>query len=141
MRHILTFKTSFPESFPSPEYHEPRGYSICEYLHTELARAGFNVEAVDNYDDIAWSADCVINDKRVFFFVGYLGTKVTDWQLIVCSGVGLIGRLLGRKDQDERIKLAQTIHAILSADERFSELKWFSRYTDSPNDPWSAQPT
>jgi hypothetical protein len=138
MRHILTFKTSFPES---SKYEHPRGYSICKFLQMELAQAGFSIKPPDNYDDIAWSADCIINDKRVFFFVGYLGTKVTDWQLIVCSGIGLIGRLLGRKDQDERIKLAQAIHAILSIDERFSELKWFSRYTDTPNDSWSAQPT
>jgi hypothetical protein len=138
MRHILTFKTSFPES---SEYEHPRGYSICKFLQMELAQAGFSIQPPENYDDIAWSADCIINDKRVFFFVGYLGTKVTDWQLIVCSGIGLIGRLLGRKDQDERIKLARAIHAILSTDERFSELKWFSRYTDTPKDSWSPQPT
>ena len=137
MRHILTFKTSFPES---SEYEHPRGYSICEFLQTELARAGFNVEPLKNYRDIAWSVDCVVNHKRTFFFVGYLGTKVTDWQLIVCSNIGLIGWLRGRTDEQERIELARAIHNILSKDARFSELKWFSRYTDSPKDSWYPDP-
>lgn len=138
MRQILTFKTSFAES---SEYKHPRGYSICKYLQVELAQAGFKAEPVENYRDIAWSVDCVINNRRVFFFVGYLGTKVTDWQLIVCSAIGLIGRLLGREDEDERIKLARAIHVVLSNDARFSELKWFSRYTESPKDSLYSQPT
>ncbi len=137
MRHILTFKTSFPES---TEYTHPTGYSICKFIETELAQSGFNVQPLENYRDIAWSVDCDINSKRIFFFVGYLGTKVTDWQLIVCSDIGFIGWLLGHKDEDERIKLARAIHEILSKDERFVELKWFSRYTDSPKDVWTPEP-
>ncbi len=137
MRHILTFKTSFQES---SEYEHPRGYSICEFLHKKLTQAGFSVEPLDNYRDIAWAVDCIINKKRVFFFVGYLGTKVTDWQLIVCSSFGLIGRLTGHKDEDERIILAIEIHDILSNDDRFSDLKWFSRYTDSTRDIYYPEP-
>jgi len=137
MRYILTFKTSFQES---TDYDYPRGYSICKFLETELARAGFNVHPLDNYCDIAWSVDCDINSKRVFFFVGYLGTKVTDWQLIICSNIRLIGWILGRKDEDERLKLAKAIHAILSRDGRFSDIKWFSRYTDNPKDIWTPEP-
>ena len=140
MRHILTFKTSFPESAPSSEYEEPKGYTVCQFLQTELAQVGFKVEPLDIYRDCAWSVDCIVNDKRVFFFVGFLGTKVTDWQLIVCSDIGFIGRLLGHKDEDERIKLARAIHGILSKDERFVELKWFSRYTDRPKDIWYSEP-
>ena len=137
MRHILTFKTSFPES---TEYAHPKGYSICKFLETELIRSGFKVQPLDNYRDIAWSVDCDINSKSIFFFVGYLGTKVTDWQLVICSNIGLISKMMGRKDENERIELAKAIHAILSRDERFSNMKWFSRYTDSPTDVWSPEP-
>ncbi len=137
MRHILTFETSFPES---TEYDHPKGYSICKFLETELTRFGFKVQPLDNYRDVAWSVDCDINSKRIFFFVGCLGTKVTDWQLIVCSNIGLISKMLGHKDENERIELARAIHAILSRDERFSNMKWFSRYTDSPKDVWSPEP-
>ncbi len=64
MRHILTFKTSFTES---TEYTHPKGYSICKFLETELSRSGFKVQPLDNYRDIAWSVDCDINSKRIFF--------------------------------------------------------------------------
>jgi hypothetical protein len=138
VRHILTFKSTLPEV---EEYDHPKGYAIVELLAEELARTGWEVNTPDNYRDIAWSLDCTINDKNIFFFAGYLGTKITDWQLIVCSGLGIIKRLLGKKDEDERILLAQAIHAILSNDNRFSDLKWFSRYTDSAKDEWYPEPT
>jgi len=137
MRYILTFKTSFPEKV---DYDHPRGYSICKFLEKELERAGFNVQKPENYRDTAWSIDCSIDSDKVFFFVGYLGTKVTDWQLIICSTIGVIGRILGRKDDEARSKLAKAIHTILSGDERFSDIKWFSKYTGSPKDVWLAGP-
>lgn len=138
MRHILTFKTTFPES---SEYDHPRGWSICKFLETELSRAKFNVQSLDNYRDIGWSIDCYINSKRLFVIVGYLGTKVTDWQLIICSSIGIFGRIFGQKDENERMTLAKSIHHILSKDNRFSELRWYSRYTDSPKDKWYSEPT
>jgi len=137
MRYILTFKTSFPES---SEYKHPRGYSICEFLGKELERTGFSVKTPENYRDIAWSIDCDVDSQKVFFFVGFLGTKATDWQLIICTNIGIIGRILGRKDDEARSKLVKAIHKILSRDRRFSDIKWFSKYTGSPKDVWSAGP-
>jgi hypothetical protein len=102
--------------------------------------AGLYVSIPENYRDIAWSVDCIINNKKIFFFVGYLGTKLTDWQLIVCSGSGIISKILGYKDEEERIGLAKIIHEVLSKDDRFSDIKWFSRYTDTPKDVWCKQP-
>jgi len=137
MRHILTFKTNMPES---TEYTHPKGYSICKLLEEELVKKGVEVQPLDNYRDIAWSIDCQINNKPVFFFVGYLGTKQTDWQLIVCSHSGFLRCVFGHKDIDERIYLANEIHNILSKDNRFTDLKWFSRYTDRPSDEWRPTP-
>jgi hypothetical protein len=137
MRHILSFKTTLPES---TEYDHPRGYSIAKFLYTELTKAQFDVQSPDNYDDFAWSVDCKINENKVFFFVGYLGTKVTDWQLIICSNFGLIDRLFRRNNEEDRTKLAKAIHSILSNDARFSDFKWFSKYTDSPTDEWNPEP-
>ncbi len=137
MNIILSFKSCFPES---SDYEHPRGYSICEFIRNELCLAGFEVSKTENYRDIAWSVDCVINSKKLFFFVGYLGTKMTDWQLIVCSGTGLIRKLLGFSDEEERLILSNEIHRILSKDERFSGLKWYSRYTDTEKDVWSKEP-
>lgn len=137
MRHILSFKTTFPES---SDFKHPQGYSVCKYLEDELSNAGFIVQALDNYRDIAWRVDCEINEKKVYFFVGYLGIKMSDWQLIICSGIGFIRRLFGHNDENERIKLASAIHTILSSDDRFTDLKWFSKYTDSPKDVWYPEP-
>lgn len=137
MRHLLTFKTNLPES---TDYEHPKGHSICKLLAEELAEKGIEVQPLDNYWDIAWSVDCQINNKRIFFFVGYLGTKQTDWQLIVCSNSGLLKRLLGHKDINERIDLAKAIHDILSGDKQFSDLKWFSRYTDKSSDECHSTP-
>ena len=137
MRHILTFKTDVPES---TEYSHPKGYTICKFLEEELKKKSVEIQPIDNYRDMAWSIDCQINNKRIFFFVGYLGTKQTDWQLIVCSGCGFLRRLFGYKDTDERMSLATEIHDILSRNERFSDLKWFSCYTDRPSDEWHSTP-
>ncbi len=138
LRHILTFKTTLTES---KEYEHPKGYAIVALLAEELARAEFKVEKPDIHRDMAWSLDCIINGKRIFFFAGFLGSKFTDWQLIICSDWEIIKRLLGKKDEAERIQLARAIHTILSNDKRFSDLKWFSRYTDSAKDEWFPEPT
>ena len=137
MRHILTFKAILSES---SENDHPKGYSICKFLEEELSKRNLEVGYLNNYRDIAWSVDCQINDKPVFFFVGYLGTKQTDWQLIVCSHASFLKRLFGHNDENERKQLAEGIHEILSKDKRFTELKWFSRYTDKPTDEWNYTP-
>jgi len=137
MTHIVSFKTSFIET---SEFDHPRGYSICEFIQESLLKQGFEVGPPENYRDIAWSVDCLINKKKIFFFVGHLGTKVTDWQLIICSSSGIISRVIGQKDEDERLRLAQIIHLILTQDDRFSDIKWFSRYTDTSKDVWYEQP-
>ena len=137
MRHILTFKTDIPES---TEYTHPKGYSVCKLLKEELVKKGIKVQPLDNYRDIAWSVDCQINNKPIFFFIGFLGTKQTEWQLVVCSGSGFLKRLFGYKDKDERICLSKEIHNILSKDGRFTDLKWFSRYTDKSSDEWHSTP-
>ncbi len=111
MRRILTFESVLPEI---SEYEHPRGYSICRYLHQELSSSGIEVGAVENYRDIAWSLKCRVGSKNIFFFVGYLGTKMTEWQLIVCSGKASFFRLLGYNDENERARLARAIHAILA---------------------------
>ena len=137
MTHIVSFKTQLPES---SEFEHPRGYALCNFIQKELVKAGLDVSMPEDYQDIAWSVDCIINSKKIFFFVGYLGTKLSDWQLIVCSESGIISKIPGHKDEEERLKLAKIIHKILSTDERFSDIKWFSRYTDSPKDVWCEQP-
>ena len=137
MRYILTFKTDFPES---SEFDYPKGYSVAKFLQNELARKGIKVHTMDNYDDFAWSVDCQINDKNIFFFVSYLGSKQSEWQLIVCSIIGFFGRFFGWKNENERSILANAIHDILTKDNRFSDLKWFSRYTDRPSDQWYPSP-
>ena len=137
MTHIVSFKSQLSES---SEFEHPRGYALCSFIQRKLMQAALDVSMPENYRDIAWSVDCIINSKKVFFFVGYLGTKLTDWQLIVCSGSGIISKILGHKDEEERLALANIIHEILSKDERFSDIKWYSRYADTPKDVWYEQP-
>jgi hypothetical protein len=131
MQYILTFESEYSEQ---NEFEHPRGYSICKVLKSILTENGFHTHSIENYRDIAWSMDCEINGKQIYFFVGYLGTKNTEWQLVVCSDVGLLRRLLGYKDQNERLQLAMVIHSILSNDNRVSNLKWFDRYSDTSKD-------
>ncbi len=72
MRHILTFNSEYSES---NENEHPKGYSICNFLKTKLSENGFHTFSVENFRDMAWSLDCTINGKTIYFFVGYLGTK------------------------------------------------------------------
>jgi hypothetical protein len=131
MRFITSFKSCFPES---SEFDHPRGYSICQFIRDELHAAGFEVSKPENYRDIAWSVDCIVKSKKLFFFVGYLGTKMTDWQLIVCSDAGLIRKMFGYNDKQEQLILSKAISEIMRRDERFFNLKWYPQYTDTPKD-------
>jgi hypothetical protein len=131
MRYILTFESEYSKL---SEFDHPKGFSICKCLKTMLTENGYHTHSIENYRDIAWSMDCEINGKRIYFFVGYLGTKNTEWQLVICSDVGLLRRLLGYKDKNERLQLAMAIQSILSNDDRFSNLKWYNQYTDTSKD-------
>lgn len=137
MRYILTFRTDFEES---TEYMHPKGYSIIKLLEKKLIESGLVINLLDNYRDMAWSIDCQVNSKKLFFFVGYLGTKRTEWQLIVSSGVYFYKRLFGYNDDKECFMLATMVYNILSQDNRFFDLKWFLKYTDSSNDVWYQKP-
>lgn len=136
--HILNFSTTLPED---PENNHPHGYAVCKLIEQQLAVRGYDVERFDNHNNIAWSTDCIINKKRVYFFVGHLGTQHTDWQLIVCSSATVFHRLFGYKDLEERKQLARAIHEILCVDERFTDLAWCSRYSDTGKDQAHRTPT
>ena len=137
MRGILTFTSSCEEV---SEYDHPKGYFICKFLADNLPQYGFVVTPQENYRDIAWSVDCEVNTNKIFFFVGYLGTETADWQLIICSNKGFISRKLGFSDEKERTELALAIHKILSNDSRFSEMRWYCRYSGTLKDKWFAEP-
>jgi hypothetical protein len=135
LRFILTFKSTIEDDA------HPKGYSIAKILYEELIKSDVDTDIPDNYRDIAWSVDCNFNSKKVFFFVGFLGTKITDWQLILCSGTGFFRRLFGYNDNEECLMIAKLIHGVLSNNKRISDIKWFTKYTDSLNDAWYSEPT
>jgi hypothetical protein len=133
----MTFNADINE--PQENKH-PKGFTIAMLLSKRLNIYGIRTKEPENYNDIAWSVDCELNSKRFFFFVGYLGTKGTKWQLVICSGGGILRRLLGYNDDQERFQVARSIHNILSREDIVSEIKWFSKFTGSPHDKWFSEP-
>jgi hypothetical protein len=116
----------------------PRGRELAEYLIAKFLEHGIEIRLVDNYDDFAWWLDVEGQPSHPWLLVGFVGDR-DGWLVQIRTGVGWMGRLIGRSDLPVRERVAQKLHAILSADLTFSGVRWHEG--DFAEVGWSNAPT
>lgn len=139
-RHAwATFRTSFPDT---SEFHDRPGYPIALHLEAKLRQAGMEVTGIDGWRDSGWEVDCRINGKRIYSFFLRLLDGSGVWVLCCTSDRGLWEWFRGEDHFAERWELARAIHAVLSQDDRFEDIRWYVErgWNGIGDDPYVEQP-
>ncbi len=141
MRDIwATFKSTLPAS--SVDDPHPPGFPVAQALHEGLLKANPTAEDVENWRDVGYSIDVVVDDRRVFLFLSAIEESDAHWALCCTSDLGWLARQLGRRDDVQRLELARLVDQVLHNDQRFSEIRWYGAggWRGGKNDDWKPHP-
>ena len=120
-RFVVTFRSNLQIDSEL----SPKGEELAEYLHAALVSKSFQVAEVDVHEEFGWSIDLAPRGRAPWLLLGHVGAESYDWLCCVNSGVGWLGRLIGRSDHAERIRLAGAVHEVLTQAPVFSEIVWW----------------
>ncbi|HUT92603.1 MAG TPA: hypothetical protein VMY37_24130 [Thermoguttaceae bacterium] len=137
----VSFRAELPDD---EEFPHPPGYGIARYLHLALEEAGLRPKRIENWRDGGWSIDCPINGKPLYLFFAHARDEERPWLLCCTSDLGLFAKFFRRENHsDQKRQLALAVHHALTADERFSDIRWYTgpHFGFAKDDPWTREPT
>lgn len=135
MLHNVTFRSTRPVDF---EQHPP-GEELAAYLAEKMTQRGLKTRVVDNYEDFAWWIESESDQPMPWVLLGYVDDGPAEWLMQLNSNVGCLGWLFGRSDEEGCRDFAERLHAVLSSDPDFSDVRWHAgEWSDSD---WSTTPT
>lgn len=134
----VTFTSTLP--LEDPENPHPKGYAIAKRLYYGLGRSDVQREEIDNWRDVGYSIDCVIDGARVYLFFSLLRHSVQQWALCCTSDLSWLSRLLGKSDGEQRLKLARAVDAVLRGSHEFSDVRWYKQWHGAEDASWTDQP-
>jgi hypothetical protein len=140
MRTHVSFEAGFPED---ATIEGPPGIAIARILQQGLARAGHLTDPPENRDDFAWELECRVGAERFFVLVGRCGDEGgREWLVFSKPAPRFLRGLFGSGDAGEHVALSCAIHAILTADKRFSSVRWYTEadWNHAPGQSWSELP-
>ncbi len=134
MRCNVTFRCTLPVDLDK----HPPGQELAVYIADKMTQSGLKTSVVDNYEDFAWWIESESNQGMPWGLLGYIGDGLAEWLLQINSSVGWFGRLLGWSDEQGRKMFAERLHAVLSSDPSFSDVRWHLAEWDGSE--WSSSP-
>jgi hypothetical protein len=123
-----------------PRNPHPKGYSIAHLIRDGLRRVSLAPEEVENWRDVGYSIDCVIDHARVYLFLSFYGRTPQQWALCCTSDLGWWSRLLGKRDDEQRLTLARSVDAVLKGSKEFTDIRWYTQWRGGDEEPWADQP-
>lgn len=115
----FTFKSDYPVDLAL----QPVGKELAFYLKDRFTQAGLIIDDIDNYDDIGWSLDTVIDNRKFFLQLGYLNDGEYQWLIQIRDYVTGFWDLFKRKRKKAiYIELATRVHGILDKDPAIYQL-------------------
>ncbi len=104
-----------------PHAHPP-GEELAEFLWEQFNEDGTELY-LDNWRDCGWSLSTG-KTSGVLIAIMRRQDDASLWLAQVQSGIGWIGRLVGRSDREEQEGLTRILHCILDRSEQFTDIKW-----------------
>jgi PAS domain-containing protein len=106
----FTFKSDYPVDLNL----HPVGEEFAYYLKDRFTQAGVIIADIDNYDDIGWSLDTVVDDKKFFLLLGYLNDGEFQWLIQIREYVTRCLDLFKRKRNEAACQeLAKRVYSLL----------------------------
>ncbi len=120
MRGNVTFRCTLPIDLDK----HPPGEELAEWIAARMTAGGLATRVIDNYEDFAWWIESESDQRMPWALLGYVGDGPAEWLLQINSSVGWLGRLLGRSDEAGRRLFSARLHAVLTGDPAFSDVRW-----------------
>ncbi|SRR5258708_32085840 len=134
MHDSVTFRSTVPVDLDR----FPPGEELANCIAEKLTCAGLVTKVVDNYEDFAWWIESQADQRMPWVLLGYIGDGPSEWLVTINSSVSWLGRLFGRSDSAGRRLFADSLHALLTGDPHFTEVRWHSG--DYQETGWASSP-
>ena len=138
LRTIVSFQAHF--GYASPEG-MPAGAAMADFLESELNARGLLVDARRNTED-SHVFHVISGSRRFGLLLGLIEDDEREWLILTYSRLGRVRRIFGARDDDEYTAMAAVIHEVLCADERISDVRWYTEQSwhENPLDDWVGRP-
>jgi hypothetical protein len=134
MRDNVTFRSTVPVDLDK----HPPGEELARYIADKLTESGMKIREIDNYEDFAWPIEFESDQTMPWAILGYVDDGAAQWLLQINSSVSWFGRLLGNSDEPGRRMFTERLHALLTNDSNFSDVRW--HLGDWNHTDWTAGP-
>lgn len=130
LRNYVRFVADFPNQLDGGS---PPGFELASFLSSELQKRDFDSKPPVELDGFAWEFATADPKFRIFTLIGLDDdTKANprrQWLVTNDSIPGILTSIFGGKKSHEKReaylrRYCEAVHAIISADERFSEISW-----------------
>jgi hypothetical protein len=114
--------------------------ALAGVLAGALGAAGIATTAAEDLG-FACGFRATAGERRFYLTVGRVDDEGLAWLIVIEPTLGLLGRVFGQSDADEHARLALAIHDALTADPRFSLVRWYDeRGWNSDPEVWVERP-
>lgn len=147
VRTFVGFVADFPIKHDGGD---PAGKELADFVAQHLVQAGFTVDGPSDREGWAWDLYTKEDELEIMTIVGFVddmeATPPRQWLITSDCELGFFKRLfrtktlIERRDQFLRT-FCETLHGIISVDDRFSHITWYNKETfDKPGDQPAATP-
>ncbi len=114
---------------------------MADFMESELNARGLLVDARRNTED-SHVFHVISGSRRFGLLLGLIEDDEREWLILTYSRLGRVRRIFGARDNDEYRAMLAAIHEVLLADERISNVRWYTEqgWHDDPLDAWKSLP-
>lgn len=138
MRTFVSFMADFPTDS------QPPGRELADFIALALDSAAEQHHAVTEREGWAWELAADRGKATIESIVGLVDDPPVQWLITTHGHLGTLARF-SRSARNERdaalLRWCQAVHTAISADDRFSEVRWYSPSDfDRSPDKWATTP-
>ncbi len=117
------------------------GGRLADFLAAEFSSRGVYIEKRQTAEH-SYVFHTLSGGRRFGVLLGSIDDELREWLIMSFGKLGRIYRFFGAKDEDEHRALLHAIHEVLLADERFTDIRWYSHeeWLESPDESWADAP-
>jgi len=126
LRTYTTFNADFPEDAEfedGGDIKRPGGLGIARVLCQMLQGRGFKVSEPEQHSFYGWAFIVRVEDLAFWFLLQFPG----PWLLLSQNRTSLFRRLFSSRSVSHHRRILETLNDSLVHDNRFREIKWFSK--------------
>jgi hypothetical protein len=134
-------EVSFSEKFTNPDQNdESKAQSLADFFMNSLSAQGLNCTTSQNLE-YGVSFKCLVGQHNFHLIIGFVNDEGRDWLISTNSCLGLLKKLITSDKKEHKI-LTETLHSILTQDQRFTKVRWYTleAWNLAPDKDWSQSP-